>query len=170
MQYPKDDTSPKRGAHHVGVPQDTGKVVKHIEAWDVEPGAVVRSLIRPSARMPTTPWEAFFSALDAGDPKGAWLAASRPLAKYYALPVVALSLLAKLLTGQGLPVRHRLLFCVHAGHTSICLAGQPSRLCTAVAVIAPAGGVALHARLARRGAPLTWDAVRARAGGLPGSE
>ena len=79
-------------------------MVKHIEAWDVEPGAVVRSLIRPSARMPTTPWEAFFSALDAGDPKGAWLAASRPLAKYYALPVVGLSLLTKALTGDGLPV------------------------------------------------------------------
>lgn len=87
------------------VEQDTGKVVKHIEAWDVEPGAVVRSLIRPSARMPTTPWEAFFSALDAGDPKGAWLAASRPLAKFYALPVVTVSLLTKAFTGEGLPVR-----------------------------------------------------------------
>lgn len=28
-------------------------MVKHIEAWDVEPGRVVRSLIRPSARMPS---------------------------------------------------------------------------------------------------------------------
>ena len=28
-------------------------MVKHIEAWDVEPGRVVRSLIRPSVRMPT---------------------------------------------------------------------------------------------------------------------
>ncbi len=28
-------------------------MVKHIEAWDVEPGRVVRSLIRPSSRVPT---------------------------------------------------------------------------------------------------------------------
>ena len=33
--------------------QESGRVVKHIEAWDVEPGRVVRSLIRPSLRVPT---------------------------------------------------------------------------------------------------------------------
>ncbi len=33
--------------------QDSGRVVKHIEAWDVDPGRVVRSLLRPAARMPT---------------------------------------------------------------------------------------------------------------------
>lgn len=33
--------------------QDSGRVVKHIEAWDVEPARVVRSLIRPSSRVPT---------------------------------------------------------------------------------------------------------------------
>jgi hypothetical protein len=79
-------------------------VVKHIEAWDVEPGPVVRSLIRPSARMPTNAWEAFMSAADAGDAKGAWLAASRPLLKFFALPVVGVSLLTKAATGEGLPV------------------------------------------------------------------
>lgn len=86
-------------------------MVKHIEAWDVEPGPVVRSLIRPSARMPTNTWEAFMAALDSGDAKGVWLAASRPLLKYYALPVVGVSLLVKAATGDGLPVS---VDCMHA--------------------------------------------------------
>ncbi len=32
--------------------QETGRVVKHIEDWDVEPGKVIRSLLKPSARVP----------------------------------------------------------------------------------------------------------------------
>ena len=34
--------------------QDTGLVVKHIESWDVEPGRVVRQLLKPSAKVPGT--------------------------------------------------------------------------------------------------------------------
>ena len=40
-----------------------------------------------------------------GTPRAAWLAASRPLLKFYALPIVGVSLLTKALTGEGLPVR-----------------------------------------------------------------
>jgi len=45
-----------------------------------------------------------FNALDAGDGAGAWLAASPAVARG-AAPVVAASLLCKLVTGGGLPVR-----------------------------------------------------------------
>ena len=37
-----------------GSRQASGKVVKHIEAWDVEPGKVVRQLLKPSSRVPPT--------------------------------------------------------------------------------------------------------------------
>ena len=97
-------------------------MVKHIEAWDVAPGPVVRSLIRPSSRMPTNTWEAFMAAMDSGDAKGAWLAAARPLLKYYALPVVGASLLVKAVTGDGLPVGG------HRMHAQPC---SPGCLCLA---------------------------------------
>ena len=48
MPYTPED----RGTR-MWVAQESGRVVKHIEAWDVEPGRVVRSLIRPSSRVPT---------------------------------------------------------------------------------------------------------------------
>ncbi|KAK9845753.1 hypothetical protein WJX81_001436 [Elliptochloris bilobata] len=81
---------------------ESGRVVKHIEAWHVEPGRVVRSLLRPSSRVPTNRWETLFNALDAGDGAGVWLAAS-PVVAYGAAPIVAASLLCKLATGSGLP-------------------------------------------------------------------
>lgn len=84
--------------------QESGRVVKHIESWDVEPGAVVRSLLKPSSRAPSNNWVSFFKAVDGGDPAGAWSAATPALLKYYALPVVAVSLLTKAITGSGLPV------------------------------------------------------------------
>ena len=34
-------------------------MVKHIESWNVEPGAVVKSLLNPSARKPTNSWEKY---------------------------------------------------------------------------------------------------------------
>lgn len=37
--------------------QETGLVVKHIESWNVKPGAVVKSLLNPSTKKPTTSWE-----------------------------------------------------------------------------------------------------------------
>ena len=32
-------------------------MVKHIESWNVEPGAVVKSLLKPSAKKPSNSWE-----------------------------------------------------------------------------------------------------------------
>ncbi len=37
--------------------------MKHIESWNVEPGAVVKSLLNPSAKKPTTSWEKYANAL-----------------------------------------------------------------------------------------------------------
>ena len=37
--------------------QETGLVVKHIESWNVEPSAVVKSLLKPSAKKPSNSWE-----------------------------------------------------------------------------------------------------------------
>jgi hypothetical protein len=42
--------------------QATGKVVKHIESWDVEPGKVVRQLLKPAAKTPRNRWETLFAA------------------------------------------------------------------------------------------------------------
>ena len=85
--------------------QETGRVIKHIEAWDVEPSAVVRSLLKPSSRAPTNSWVKFFKAVDGGDAAGAWTAASPALLRYYALPVGGVSLITKAATGECLPVR-----------------------------------------------------------------
>ncbi|KAK9915073.1 hypothetical protein WJX75_004413 [Coccomyxa subellipsoidea] len=90
------------GTTHV-FSQETGRVIKHIEAWDVEPSAVVRSLLKPSSRAPTNSWVKFFKAVDGGDAAGAWTAASPALLRYYALPVVGVSLITKAATGEGLP-------------------------------------------------------------------
>lgn len=83
--------------------QETGRVVKHIEMWDVEPGKVLKRLIRPAARTPTSRWETLMLSVHEGDVKGIWLAASAPLLTVSG-PVVGVSLLTKLVTGHGLPV------------------------------------------------------------------
>lgn len=83
--------------------QETGRVVKHIEMWDVEPGKVLKRLIRPAARTPTSRWETLMLSVHEGDIRGIWLAASAPLLTASA-PVVGISLLTKLVTGHGLPV------------------------------------------------------------------
>ena len=83
--------------------QETGRVVKHIEMWDVEPGKVLKRLIRPAARTPTSRWETLMLSVHEGDIRGVWLAASAPLLTA-AAPVVGMSLLTKLATGHGLPV------------------------------------------------------------------
>ncbi|CAL5221288.1 g3454 [Coccomyxa viridis] len=90
------------GTTHV-FDQETGLVVKHIESWNVEPGAVVKSLLNPSTKKPTTNWEKVFKGLHDGDPAGTWLAASGPILRWYAFPVVAVSSVTKRLTGHGLP-------------------------------------------------------------------
>jgi hypothetical protein len=61
--------------------------------------------------VPSNNWEAFFQSLHSGDARGVWFAASGPLLKYFALPVVGLSLVVKIATGEGLPVR---IFCLLA--------------------------------------------------------
>lgn len=83
--------------------QETGRVVKHIEMWDVEPGKVLKRLLKPAAKIPSSRWETLMLSVYEGDVKGVWLAASAPALKY-AAPVVGVSLLSKLLTGHGLPV------------------------------------------------------------------
>lgn len=90
------------GTTHV-FSKETGRVIEHIESWDVEPAAVVKSLLRPSSKAPANSWAKFFKAVDGGDAAGAWSAATPALLKYYALPVVAVSLLTKAVTGEGLP-------------------------------------------------------------------
>ena len=83
--------------------QDTGKVIKHIERWDVEPWPVVKQLLRPARRNPEGKWETFMQALSDGDIKCMWLTTSS-LALRASLPVVAVSLATKAATGHGLPV------------------------------------------------------------------
>ncbi|DBA68189.1 TPA: hypothetical protein ACH3X2_013898 [Trebouxia sp. C0005] len=89
------------GTTHV-FSQETGRVVKHIEMWDVEPGKVLKRLLKPAARTPSSRWETLMLSLHEGDVRGVWLAASAPILKYSA-PVVGVSLVTKVLTGHGLP-------------------------------------------------------------------
>ena len=51
------------GTTHVMDLAAGGRVVQHIERWDIEPGKVVRQLLRPAAKEPRNAWErAFLSA------------------------------------------------------------------------------------------------------------
>ena len=61
------------GTTHVFDPA-SGLVVKHIESWDVEPGRVVRQLLKPTAQVPSTFWEVLMSAVHDGDVAGIWFA------------------------------------------------------------------------------------------------
>ena len=80
-------------------------MVKHLEEWDVEPGRVLKRLLRPASRMPTNRWEQLMLSVHEGDAKGVWLGLSWPMLLSSA-PVVGISLMCKLLTGEGLPVSH----------------------------------------------------------------
>ncbi|CAK0781517.1 hypothetical protein CVIRNUC_005393 [Coccomyxa viridis] len=90
------------GTTHV-FDEETGLVVKHIESWNVEPSAVVKSLLKPSAKKPSNSWEKFFKAVHDGHPGASWMAAASPILRWYAFPVVALSAVSKGFTGHGLP-------------------------------------------------------------------
>ena len=79
-----------------------GRVIEHHERWDSDPRAVVRALLRPAAKEPRNDWERGFLALHRGDWGGAWSAAEGG-ALLASSPVVALSLAALALTGEGLP-------------------------------------------------------------------
>ncbi|GMH39780.1 hypothetical protein BSKO_07678 [Bryopsis sp. KO-2023] len=81
--------------------EDTNKVVKHIEDWDVEPSRVVKELLKPASRVPRNQWEVFFLAMSGGDYKGMWFAISRPT-WIWSLPIVGVSLVTKITTGEGL--------------------------------------------------------------------
>jgi hypothetical protein len=72
----------------------TGKVVKHIERWDIEPGKVVKQLFVPASKLPENRWEVFMFSLADGDAFGCWMAASTGVVRLTA-PWVAVSLAAK---------------------------------------------------------------------------
>lgn len=88
------------GTTHV-FDQDTGLVVKHIESWDVEPGRVVRQLLKPSAKVPGTMWEVLMISVHDGDVVGVWYALSSKVVKL-ALPASAALAVLHLARGEGL--------------------------------------------------------------------
>ena len=59
--------------------EGTGRIVKHIEAWDANPREVVTRLLRPSRNPPETTVEKFMASTSRGDLGGAWVAAAGPL-------------------------------------------------------------------------------------------
>ena len=77
-------------------------VVQHNERWDVEPAAVLKGLLKPSAAEPTTAWEKGMLALAEGNVGGLWAASSDGVALVSA-PIVVVSIACKALTGSGLP-------------------------------------------------------------------
>ncbi|KAG1666296.1 hypothetical protein FOA52_004777 [Chlamydomonas sp. UWO 241] len=81
---------------------DAGRVVKHIEAWDVDPKRVVAQLFKPSAKIPTNQAETFFLAASDGDASGMWFSLT-PILFKLSVPVCLLSLVVRLAGGDGLP-------------------------------------------------------------------
>jgi hypothetical protein len=77
-------------------------VVKHIEAWDADPKEVLKRLLKPSNKIPQSEVEVFMASVSSGDTFGAWQVASSKLL-VFSLPVVVVSLVAKVATGHGLP-------------------------------------------------------------------
>lgn len=61
------------GTTHVLSP-DTGLVIKHIESWDIDPGRVVKSLLKPSSKVPTGKVDVLMNSVHDGDVTGIWLA------------------------------------------------------------------------------------------------
>jgi hypothetical protein len=60
---------------------------------------VVKRLLRPAAKVPTSAWETFMLSLSAGDVKGCWWAVSSRVSLVTA-PVVGVSLVTHLVTGM----------------------------------------------------------------------
>ena len=77
-------------------------VVKHVEAWDSNPSEVVRRLLKPSNVIPQSEIEVFMASVYSGDTFGAWQVASGKVL-LACLPVVAVSIVCKVATGDGLP-------------------------------------------------------------------
>lgn len=82
--------------------QATGRVSEHRERWEVEPGTVVRSLLKPSSKFPQSEWDVLMGSLHDGDAKGVWLALSPNALKASAL-LSAAALLASVALPGGLP-------------------------------------------------------------------
>lgn len=76
--------------------QDSGRVSKHIESWDVEPSKVLKRLLKPTARTPSTRWEKSMLALHDGNAAGFLGQALLPLAQIVGI-LLAISLLLKAL-------------------------------------------------------------------------
>lgn len=74
--------------------QESGRVSKHIESWDVEPGRVLKRLLKPTAREPTTRWEKVMLALHDGNTTGVLTQASVPIAQFVGI-LVAIALLTR---------------------------------------------------------------------------
>lgn len=66
----------------------SGKVVEHIESWDVNIDRVLKSLLMPANRLPTNRWEVFMMSVSSGDLQGVWLSISG----YLVVPSIALLL------------------------------------------------------------------------------
>lgn len=93
--------------------------MKHIESWDVEPARVVRSLLKPTAKVPSTFWEVFMASLHDGDATGVWYCLSSGVAKV-ALPAsVILALMHGFRSGR---VEGWGAVCLHGG---ACLRSNP---------------------------------------------
>ena len=112
----------KKHARHkplraVWLMQDSGRVIKHIESWDVEPSRVVQQLLKPASKSPSSKAELFMLALSQGDAKGMWLT-SADTSLLASSPVVLLALVLRSLTGNGLPVS-TLGIHPHANHAMI---------------------------------------------------
>ncbi|KAI7841313.1 hypothetical protein COHA_004932 [Chlorella ohadii] len=79
---------------------EDNRVVKHIESWDVDPARVVRSLLKPSAKVPTTFAEVLCQSLHDGDLTGVWFCFSSGVLKAAGVSSIAL-LLLHILRGEG---------------------------------------------------------------------
>ena len=90
------------GTLHVFDPE-TNLVVQHIESWDVEPGKVIQSLLKPSSKVPTSNWEVLMMSVVEGDAMGIWLASSLNVLKLSAA-VLGLSVVLSVVTGDGLGI------------------------------------------------------------------
>jgi hypothetical protein len=79
---------------------DTGRVMRHVEAWASSPGEVVAALLRPASPIPSNRWERAAAAVAAGDARGAAAAGLRvaALAAFHGAGVLAA---ARLVSGGG---------------------------------------------------------------------
>jgi len=80
------------GTRHV-IDEETNSVVRHIERWDIEPGKVLKQLLKPASKIPESQAEVFMTSLGAGDFIGVLGAAAPSLLKVSAPVWLALAAL-----------------------------------------------------------------------------